>query len=190
MLRLKPGRLALLVPAWWFGSGCASVFVAAGPSLDVASVEIHDRRANLGQHLEVGFQDGADGSGLGGALHLGLVGYPDSGDGDPILQTMVEARYRRLSGLESRAIRPFYAVGAGAGVFSVLAGSVDPAGAVLSVHGEVGAQYTGRRVLLYVSAREQPALWVAGGGAFVNSLQLVVGLGYRVGGREAGRRGP
>lgn len=185
-LRRKRGRLVVLLAAWWLTSGCASIFLAGGPSLDVGSVEIHDRRANVGQHLAVGFQDGADGSGLGGALHLGLVGYPDSGDGDPILQTVADVGYRHLWGHASNSIRPFHAFGAGAGVFSVLAGAVDPNGAVVHAYAELGAQYTGRRLILYLAARERPALWVGSGAVFLNSLQVSVGVGYRMGGREAG----
>jgi hypothetical protein len=156
-------------------SGCASVFVAGGPSLDSIG---GDLETSIGPQIEAGFQNDRDGRGLGGYLSLGLIGYPDSGDGDPILLGTMEARYRHLWGSEAQAIRPFFSLGAGAGFASVLAGSLTPSAGVLPVHGELGGQYKKGRTVVSLSVRERPALLVAGSVSFLNSLQVSFGVGW------------
>jgi hypothetical protein len=167
--------LAFLL-AWssLISAGCARIFIAGGPSVDSGTFDVSGVKTGAGGQLEVGFQANGDGSGFGGYLSSGLIGYSSPGDGDPIYQTLLEARYRQVWGQPTKEMRPFYSLGIGSGVFYV----AGPRGAAVTMHSELGVELRTGSTTLALCVRERPALFLSGSPDFLNSLQVFLGLGF------------
>jgi hypothetical protein len=155
-------------------SGCAGAYLAGGPSIDSGTYDVTGVKTGTGVQVELGFQSKEDGTGAGGYLSSGLMGYSSPGDGDPIYQTLLEFRYRGFLGDPTRRIRPFYALGLGSGVFFV----AGPRGGALTLHGELGLELGRGSRAVTLSIRERPALYESGSRDFMNSVQIFLGLGF------------
>ncbi len=155
-------------------TGCGSVFIAGGPSLDSGTIEVSGTETGVGGQGEIGFMKESTGEGFAAYLSAGVLGYESPGDADPILLAQLEGRYRGILGSSSGAARLYYALGAGGGVLAV----AGPRAGVITLHGELGVELGNGPVLVTLGLRERPALLIGSSTDFLNSLQLYLGLGF------------
>jgi hypothetical protein len=156
------------------GGGCTKVHGGLGLSHSAGSVYVGDIETGIGGGVEVGASRELAGGELGLAVTADLAGYSGSNDGDPILWVAGSIRYRRYLADPSASLRPFFALGAGAGT------DRDQKFLVLEGFGELGLRYAVHPGLgLTLGLRERPAAFVGSGDPAVephNTLQLMAGL--------------
>ena len=161
------------------GSGCANGFVAGGPSWDAGTVAVTGVESGVGVQVEAGGFKHDGGAGVGYALMAGLLGFYGEADGDPILVTSADIRYRNYFDRSKKDSPIFYTVGGGPG--AVFGAALEQL--MLSVMAEVGVEFPAGPMKMSFSLRERPAVLVTEQAEFVNSLGLVLTLSFGDSGR-------
>lgn len=154
--------------------GCTKVHGGLGVTHSAGSVYVSDIETGIGFGAEVGASRDLAGGELGVAVTADVAGYSGSNDGDPILFATAGVRYRRYLADPSAALRPFFALGAAAGV------DRDQKFLILEGFGELGLRYALNPGLgLTLGLRERPAAFIGSGDPAVephNTVQLLAGL--------------
>jgi hypothetical protein len=162
------------------GGACTKVHGGLGVSHSAGSVYVGDIETGIGGGVEVGASRETLGGELGVVATADLAGYSGSNDGDPILWGTAQVRYRRYLADPSASLRPFFALGGGAGV------DRDTKFLVLEGFGELGLRYAVSSGLgLTLGLRERPAAFIGSGDPAVephNTVQLMAGLELSLGG--------
>lgn len=158
---------------------CSFVTVGGGVGLDAGTVGASGVEAGVGGQIEVLGYAGEGETRYGWGPSLEIAGYSTDGDGDPIVFTTMEGRFRRQAGTSSLG-DAYWELGSGFGV----AWTPTLQRAVLPLQAEVGVQTSLGSARLSVGARER-FLFLVGSGSppldAFNSVQLVAGVGFEVG---------
>jgi len=174
---LAPILLCLLLAllANLAATGCGGrTIVGGGPAYSAGSVAVPGTQSGTGLGVEVGHYQPLGTGWIGGVLAADYAGYTSAGDGDEILWTELQARYRRDLGGPGRS-GPYLAAGPSLGytlgyLSDVVIGAVLEAGYELRLAGPLAID---------VSLRERPAYFISGGdpfGEFHNTLMVGLDL--------------
>jgi hypothetical protein len=178
-MRTLPGLLAITLGAL-ATSACSSVLVRAAPTFDAGTFEVSGVETGIGGQIEMIGYTGPNATGPGVGAAIAVAGYSSAGDADPIFLTTLEGRYRR--GLRTNPSAQWYGeLGTGLGL-AWGAGSVDAA--AIPVQAEVGLRDPDGGLLWSLGLRERATLLIGSGSPpldLLNSIQLVAGLGFRLG---------
>ena len=178
-MRILPGFFAITLGAL-ATSACSSVLVRGAPTFDAGTFAVSGVETGIGGQIEIIGYTGPNATGPGVGATLAVAGYNSDGDADPIFLTTLEGRYRR--GFRTRPSRQWYGeLGTGLGV-AWGAGSVDAA--AIPVQVEAGLRNPDGGLLWSVGLRERATVLIGTGSPpldLLNSIQLVAGLGFRLG---------
>lgn len=178
-MRALPGFFAITLGAL-ATSACSSVLVRGAPTFDAGTLAVSGVETGIGGQIEIIGYTGPNATGPGVGAALAVVGYSSAGDADPIFLTTLEGRYRR--GLRTSPSTQWYGeLGTGVGL-AWIAGSVDAA--AIPVQAEAGFRDPDGGLLWSVGLRERATVLIGSGSPpvdFLNSIQLIAGLGFRLG---------